>query len=94
MDPALLKAIHAHYLQDEDRVVANLHALAATGSSTTTAMTEDARALVEAVRARPDSLSPIERLLAEFDLTTSEGVLLMCLAETLLRVPDSASTDP
>ena len=93
MDPAFLDAIHAHYLQDEQRVVANLHALAATSSSTTSAITEDARALVEAVRGRPDSLSPLERLLAEYDLTTSEGVLLMCLAETLLRVPDADTAD-
>ena len=35
----------------------------------------------------------MERFLAEYGLSTEEGVALMCLAEALLRVPDSATAD-
>ena len=93
MDPTLLQAIHDHYLQDEDTVVARLEPVAAVNNTITAAISTNATALVAAVRARPERLSPLERLLAEYELTTSEGVLLMCLAETLLRVPDADTAD-
>ena len=35
----------------------------------------------------------MEIFLAEYGLSTDEGVALMCLAEALLRVPDSATID-
>ncbi len=35
----------------------------------------------------------MERFLAEYGLSTEEGVALMCLAEALLRVPDSDTAD-
>ena len=35
----------------------------------------------------------MENFLAEYGLTTREGVALMCLAEALLRVPDAKTID-
>lgn len=35
----------------------------------------------------------IETLLHEFSLSSQEGVVLMCLAEALLRIPDAATRD-
>ncbi|NCU21383.1 hypothetical protein EOM89_11840, partial [Candidatus Falkowbacteria bacterium] len=35
----------------------------------------------------------MESVLAEYGLSTEEGVALMCLAEALLRVPDAATMD-
>ena len=32
-------------------------------------------------------------LLGEYDLSSREGVVLMCLAEALLRIPDAATAD-
>ncbi|MFP4362205.1 MAG: bifunctional proline dehydrogenase/L-glutamate gamma-semialdehyde dehydrogenase PutA, partial [Alphaproteobacteria bacterium] len=51
-----------------------------------------AEALVRRVRAvaRP---SMMEAFLAEYGLSTREGVALMCLAEAMLRVPDAATMD-
>lgn len=48
--------------------------------------------LVDFVRQRqaPGVMSPF---LAEYGLTTGEGIALMCLAEALLRVPDAATID-
>src|ERR1700692_2408271 len=55
----------------------------------------DARAgaLVAAIRARAGGLGGIEDFLHEFSLSTKEGLALMVLAESLLRVPDSATAD-
>jgi len=49
--------------------------------------------LVKAVRQQDDAVDSIDLLLQQYSLDTHEGVLLMCLAEALLRVPDSATAD-
>ncbi len=51
-----------------------------------------AAALVVKVRERA-SPSVMESFLAEYGLSTEEGVGLMCLAEALLRVPDAQTID-
>lgn len=49
--------------------------------------------LVKNVREQNDAVDSIDLLLQQYSLDTHEGVLLMCLAEALLRVPDSATAD-
>lgn len=44
--------------------------------------------LVTAIRNQDNEKSGIESLMTHYDLSTEEGVLLMCIAEALLRVPD------
>ncbi|MBK1657358.1 trifunctional transcriptional regulator/proline dehydrogenase/L-glutamate gamma-semialdehyde dehydrogenase [Paracraurococcus ruber] len=51
-----------------------------------------ARILVEALRAK-GMRGPVEGLVREYDLSSQEGVALMCLAEALLRIPDRATRD-
>jgi RHH-type proline utilization regulon transcriptional repressor/proline dehydrogenase/delta 1-pyrroline-5-carboxylate dehydrogenase len=51
-----------------------------------------ARRLVEGLRARPAS-GLVQGLMREYALSSQEGVALMCLAEALLRIPDSATRD-
>ncbi|MFZ1109523.1 MAG: L-glutamate gamma-semialdehyde dehydrogenase [Rhodomicrobium sp.] len=49
--------------------------------------------LVERLRSeRPHSFG-VEALMKEFSLSSREGVALMCLAESLLRIPDSPTRD-
>ena len=49
---------------------------------------------VHAVRDRKSHLRiGIEDLLTEYDLSTEEGIVLMCLAEALIRIPDRATAD-
>ena len=48
--------------------------------------------LVDRIRNDSDP-SMMELFLAEYGLSSEEGVALMCLAETLLRVPDEATMD-
>ncbi len=52
-----------------------------------------ARTLVENLRARRSRAGGVDALMHEFSLSSSEGVALMCLAEALLRIPDSATAD-
>lgn len=51
-----------------------------------------AEALVDAIRDEDDP-GLMEVFLAEYGLSSSEGVALMCLAEALLRVPDAETID-
>ena len=50
-------------------------------------------ALVEAMRGTEASPSGLDAFLESYDLASEEGVLLLCLAEALLRVPDGATAD-
>jgi RHH-type proline utilization regulon transcriptional repressor/proline dehydrogenase/delta 1-pyrroline-5-carboxylate dehydrogenase len=52
-----------------------------------------ARKLVTKVRAQRSNASGVDALMHEFSLSSEEGVALMCLAEALLRIPDSATAD-
>jgi RHH-type proline utilization regulon transcriptional repressor/proline dehydrogenase/delta 1-pyrroline-5-carboxylate dehydrogenase len=52
-----------------------------------------ALALVEKVRRAPQRALGVEDFLREYSLRSEEGVMLLCLAEALLRIPDSATLD-
>ena len=53
-----------------------------------------ARALVVALRRKKqDSGGSVAGLIQEYSLSSQEGIALMCLAEALLRIPDSATRD-
>ncbi|HKE96776.1 MAG TPA: bifunctional proline dehydrogenase/L-glutamate gamma-semialdehyde dehydrogenase PutA, partial [Povalibacter sp.] len=52
-----------------------------------------ARSLVEAVRASQKERTGLDAFLRQYDLSSQEGVILMCLAEALLRIPDDATAD-
>ena len=49
--------------------------------------------LIKAIRADKNAIQMIDALLLEYSLDTQEGILLMCLAEALMRIPDSATAD-
>ena len=51
------------------------------------------RELVMSARAKGRRKGMMESFLEEFGLTNSEGLALMCLAEALLRVPDTETKD-
>jgi RHH-type proline utilization regulon transcriptional repressor/proline dehydrogenase/delta 1-pyrroline-5-carboxylate dehydrogenase len=57
------------------------------------AVRRDAIDLVERARASTRVAGLMESFLQEFGLSNNEGLALMCLAEALLRVPDSETVD-
>ena len=86
-------AIRAAFLADERSIVARLAQDAAVDGVESAAIAARARAWVEAVRGRPQANAGVESFLHQYDLSTQEGVLLMCVAEALLRIPDSDTAD-
>ncbi len=52
-----------------------------------------ARRLIEDCRAHRDERSLLDAFLDQFGLSSTEGVALMCLAESVLRVPDAETVD-
>lgn len=54
---------------------------------------ERARKMVLQIRREQEGNGVVEALLNEYSLSSAEGVVLMCLAEALLRVPDKRSQD-
>lgn len=54
---------------------------------------DQATALVHNVRANRKRFGGLDSFLNEYGLTTDEGIALMCLAEALLRVPDTETAD-
>lgn len=81
-----------HYLADEYQVIQTLISNAHISDEQRSSISERAADLVRRVRSNSNP-TMMEKFLAEYGLTTKEGVALMCLAEVLLRVPDSTTID-
>ena len=86
-------AISANYTVDEAAYLTELLQLADPGESGIAAIRNQARSLIESVRLRDNAVDTLDALLRQYSLDTQEGLMLMCLAEALLRVPDSATAD-
>lgn len=84
-------AIAERYLADETRSIEFLLEHARLPPAAAAAVQRDARALVESIRRKRSE--GLDAFLAEYDLSSSEGVVLMCLAEALLRIPDDETAD-
>ena len=89
---ALRHRIDTQTYADPDAVLEQLVARAALSSEARHRITTQAAALVRDIR---NTTAPglMEVFLAEYGLSTDEGVALMCLAEALLRVPDADTID-
>ncbi|MEZ8053195.1 MULTISPECIES: bifunctional proline dehydrogenase/L-glutamate gamma-semialdehyde dehydrogenase PutA [Vibrio] len=81
------------YMVDETQWLEQLLPLATPSESEKQQISEKTTSLIEAIRADKTSIQMIDALLLEYSLDTQEGILLMCLAEALMRVPDSATAD-
>ena len=86
------QSIRANLLPDEGEARARLIATAGLSLEQRRQISDDAGRLVQAVRASSDPRL-MEVFLSAYGLSTKEGVALMCLAEALLRVPDTETMD-
>ena len=84
------QAIRDYILADEHKVIHEMIAGAQLSQTERDAISARAADLVRNVRKSAKS-TIMEKFLAEYGLTTKEGVALMCLAEALLRVPDNTT---
>ena len=87
------QAISALYLADEAACVTALLADARLSDQAAAQVTALATGFVEHIRAHRRPAGGIDVFLREYALSSEEGVALMCLAEALLRIPDSATVD-
>ncbi len=81
------------YMVDESQWLEQLLPLATPTTEEKSAITNQTTKLIEAIRADKKSIQMIDALLLEYSLDTQEGILLMCLAEALMRIPDAATAD-
>jgi RHH-type proline utilization regulon transcriptional repressor/proline dehydrogenase/delta 1-pyrroline-5-carboxylate dehydrogenase len=93
LDTDVGKAINERYLAPETEVVRSLADLARLTTERREAVQRRALALVNAVRGAKPSGSGLDAFLREYHLGSREGVILMCLAEALLRIPDAETAD-
>jgi RHH-type proline utilization regulon transcriptional repressor/proline dehydrogenase/delta 1-pyrroline-5-carboxylate dehydrogenase len=85
--------INDHYLGDERKLVRGLVEAADPGAPARKNIQKTAAQLVRAVRKNTSKDGGIEAFLQQYDLSSDEGVLLMCIAEALLRIPDADTAD-
>lgn len=86
------RSIRQAYLADEANAVRRLIKVMKLDQAARRRIEETAIGLVDEMR-RAKHPGVMETFLAEYGLSTKEGVALMCLAEALLRVPDSLTMD-
>ncbi|MEX1266013.1 MAG: bifunctional proline dehydrogenase/L-glutamate gamma-semialdehyde dehydrogenase PutA, partial [Woeseia sp.] len=85
--------ISRHYLADETALVESLARKADAGDAARLHVQQTATELVNAVRDNAVNEGGIDAFLQQYDLSSQEGVLLMCIAEALLRIPDTDTAD-
>jgi len=86
-------SINDDWLADESAQVLALLVRARTSMSHGHHIHNSARKLVRAMRTRQRKASGLHAFLQHYDLSSQEGIVLMCLAESLLRIPDAATAD-
>jgi RHH-type proline utilization regulon transcriptional repressor/proline dehydrogenase/delta 1-pyrroline-5-carboxylate dehydrogenase len=91
--PSPITDVNARYLTDEQALVNELRNIADPGESMRARIRDTAAELVAAVRRNKAREGGIDAFLQQYDLSSEEGVLLMCIAEALLRIPDADTAD-
>ena len=85
--------LSAPYLTDESSAVRLLIGEARIPQRDRDAVDRIARKLVQRLRQNRSELGGLDAFMDEYDLSSREGVVLMCLAEALLRIPDEEVAD-
>ncbi len=81
------------YHADEEQIVHRLLQLARQDPEATARINARAAMLVSQVRSRQSEQGVMEAFMMEYDLSSEEGIVLMCLAEALLRIPDDETAE-
>lgn len=89
----LREAITQHYHIDEGIYVDTLLSYLNYNDDIEAQIAALAREFVQGVREKEMKKRGVEALMVHYDLSTQEGIMLMCLAEALLRIPDTQTED-
>ncbi len=90
---ALRQRIADHYFSDETRLMRSLAERARMTVAQNEEVTRIALGLVDAARAGRRKFGGVDAFMHEYALSSEEGVVLMCMAEALLRIPDGETAD-
>jgi len=90
---ALLTAINRNFLADENPLMEALVTDLKSEQKNHQRAKLLAEQLIKGIRGKLAHSGGLQALLNHYDLSTQEGVALMCLAEALLRIPDSGTAD-
>lgn len=90
---ALRQAMSVAYLADETQCINEYLSHLDQSVEQQLRISKRAFRLVDAIRQKQSSVDTLNALLQEYDLSSQEGVMLLCLAEALLRIPDAATVD-
>jgi RHH-type proline utilization regulon transcriptional repressor/proline dehydrogenase/delta 1-pyrroline-5-carboxylate dehydrogenase len=90
---ALRTAVRNAYRTEEQAHVAMLAEQAGFADDAGRRVRANALELMQHVRTQRREVGGIDALMQHYDLSSQEGVTLMCLAEALLRIPDAATMD-
>ncbi|MES1925746.1 bifunctional proline dehydrogenase/L-glutamate gamma-semialdehyde dehydrogenase PutA [Salinisphaera sp. T31B1] len=93
IDEAAYRGVLDNYRCDESTQLARLIEIARVERATSRRIETRAGKLVQAVRDKNAHGSGIDAFMHEYELSSQEGVVLMCLAEALLRIPDDRTVD-
>ncbi|MGB1361382.1 MAG: bifunctional proline dehydrogenase/L-glutamate gamma-semialdehyde dehydrogenase PutA [Alphaproteobacteria bacterium] len=83
------KNMRNNHLVDEVSIVKKLYDEALFNDSDNKEIESFASDLIQNVRDNKSALTAVQSLMQEYALSDKEGIILMCLAESLLRIPDS-----
>lgn len=91
--PPRRQALMDAYRMDEAACLERLLKIAAFTDDELSRIHDKAYRFVEAIRHKDHVKSGLDAFLQQYQLSTDEGIALMCMAEALLRIPDSATRD-
>lgn len=89
----LFARLSEHYVVDENTFVQELIDVLGTSTGDFRRIAGKTAELVREVREMDAAVDTIDELLQQYSLDTHEGLMLMCLAEAMLRIPDTATAD-
>ena len=82
-----------NYLADENTLINQLLEQANPGFEKRQEIKKLAIKLVNNVRSKIDEMDGVDAFMKEYDLSSKEGIVLMCMAEALLRIPDKETAE-
>lgn len=87
------RAICAAYRMDEAACLQQLLSIAKSDPKTLENTANLAKKLILDIRSRAGQKVGLDGFLAEYDLSSIEGIALMCMTESMLRIPDGDTID-
>ena len=85
--------VENHYLAKESTVLNTLINSISITDEKRSEIQKKAKELVTEIRSDKTSVQFFDAIMLEYGLDNNEGILLMCLSESLLRIPDTETID-